>query len=100
MQRNAFLFSLLLFFVAAVFGQEYRGAITGVVSDASGTPIAGAKVTATETATQTKVTVTTDNAGAYTAGGLLPGDYEVRVQQTGFKEFTRRGIRLGAGERP
>src|SRR5204863_5636168 len=28
------------------------------------------------------------------------GEYEVHVQQPGFKDYTRRGVHLGAGERP
>ena len=81
-----------------LFAQEYRGAITGAVTDAAGSGIAGAKVTVTET--QTKVAVTTEGTGSYTASGLLPGDYEVHVTQPGFKDHIRRGIHLGAGERP
>uniref|UniRef100_Q01YX8 TonB-dependent transporter Oar-like beta-barrel domain-containing protein n=1 Tax=Solibacter usitatus (strain Ellin6076) TaxID=234267 RepID=Q01YX8_SOLUE len=93
---------ILLYALLSVplFAQEYRGAITGAVTDATGSGIAGAKVTVTETQTQTKVSVTTEGTGAYTASGLLPGDYEVHVTQPGFKDYIRRGIHLGAGERP
>ena len=91
-----FLYALVSF---PLFSQEYRGAITGAVSDPSGTGIPGATVTVTETNTQTKVTVTTESTGAYNASGLLPGDYEIHVTQPGFKDSTRRGIHLGAGAR-
>src|SRR5437879_2646089 len=97
MKLRTFLYVILSL---PLLGQEYRGAISGVVTDATGTGIAGAKVTVTETNTQTKVNATTDNAGADLASGLLPGEYEIRAQQAGFKDYIRRGVHLGAGERP
>src|SRR4051794_24636934 len=91
---------LYAFLCGGLFGQEYRGAITGMVTDAAGIGISGATVTVTEINTQTKVNAVTEATGAYTATGLLPGDYQVHVQVPGFKEFIRRGVHVGAGERP
>jgi hypothetical protein len=82
------------------WGQEFRGAISGVVTDATGGGIPGAKVTVAETSTGTKYTAESDASGNYLAPSLLPGDYEVTVKATGFKEFIRKGIHLGAGDKP
>ena len=84
----------------AISAQEFRGAISGAVTDATGATVAGAKVTVTETNTNTKVETVTEPTGQYTAPFLLPGDYEVSVRMAGFKEFVRKGIHVGAGERP
>jgi Carboxypeptidase regulatory-like domain len=84
----------------AMFAQEFRGAISGAVTDATGAAIAGAKVTATETRTNTKIETVSEGTGQYTTPFLLPGDYDVSVNMAGFKEFVRKGIHVGAGERP
>ena len=94
----AALFTLML--PLAISAQEFRGAISGAVTDATGGTVAGAKVTVTETNTNTKIETVTESTGQYTAPFLLPGDYEVAVRMAGFKEFVRKGIHVGAGERP
>src|SRR5580698_6439680 len=83
-----------------LFCQEFRGTITGVVSDPTGATMPGAKVTVTEIHTGTKINSVTDAAGQYSAPFLLPGDYEVAVQAQGFKSFLQKGIHVGAGDRP
>lgn len=85
---------------SAVFGQEFRGSISGAVTDASGSAIHGAKVAVTEVSTGTKYESATDAAGHYLASSLLPGDYEITVKSDGFKEFVRKGIHVAAGDRP
>ncbi len=84
----------------ALFSQEFRGAISGAVTDASGSAVAGAKVTVLETSTRTRVDTVTDSAGHYSAPFLLPGDYDISVKMDGFKENVRKGVHLGAGETP
>ena len=96
--RYQVVFALVL--SGAVFGQEFRGAISGAVTDPAGGTIAGAKVTVTEIRTNTRVEATTESTGQYTAPFLLPGDYDVAVKMAGFKEYVRKGIHVGAGERP
>jgi len=84
----------------ALFCQEFRGTISGAVSDPTGASIPGAKVTVTEVHTGTKIPAVSDSAGQYTAPFLLPGDYDVAVQAQGFKGYTRKGIHVGAGDHP
>lgn len=95
--RTAVLFAAFAF---SALSQELRGTITGVVTDPTGSQIAGAKVTVLETHTNTKVETVTDSAGQYAAPFLLPGDYDISVQFSGFKEFVRKAVHLGAGEHP
>ncbi len=96
--RHVALVGLLI--PAVLFCQEFRGTITGVVSDPSGAAMPGAKVTVTEIHTGTKINSVADAAGQYSAPFLLPGDYEVAVQAQGFKSFLQKGIHVGAGDRP
>ncbi|HWC97272.1 MAG TPA: carboxypeptidase-like regulatory domain-containing protein, partial [Candidatus Sulfopaludibacter sp.] len=84
---------------AALFCQEFRGTLSGSVTDSTGAVVAGAKITVTETQTGTKVDTQSDNSGQYTAPFLLPGDYQISVKLQGFKEFIRKGVHLGAGDK-
>src|SRR6266581_7753801 len=66
--------------------QESGGAtINGTVTDPSGALIAGAKVTATQTATGTERATRTSSAGLYSFSALTAGSYNVTVEATGFK---------------
>ncbi len=86
-------------FVFSLSAQEYRGTIGGLVTDSSGAPVAGAKVIVTEISTNTRSELVTKDAGEYTAAALLPGDYEINVHIQGFKDYLRKSVHLGAGER-
>ena len=94
--------SLLTFAMAAfqpvLPAQEFRGTISGVITDPGGAMVPRAQVTATETNTGTKIATASGSAGEYTAAFLLPGDYDIDVRLNGFKTFTRRGLHVGAGE--
>src|ERR1035438_6955584 len=84
----------------AVFAQEFRAAISGTVTDPSGAPVPGAKITVTETRTSTKNQAVSDNTGKYNILFLLPGDYDISVQSQGFKDYIRKALHLGAGDHP
>lgn len=87
-------------FSAALFSQEFRSTISGQITDPSGAPIAGVKVTATETRTGVKTPTVTDAAGKYAMPFLAPGQYEITAQAQGFKEAMRTGLALTADEHP
>src|SRR5262245_1931571 len=83
-----------------VYAQEFRGSISGAITDASGSAVAGAKITVTQTNTGTKVESASDTSGHYNVPFLLPGDYDISAKVTGFKEYVRKAFHLGAGETP
>jgi hypothetical protein len=89
-----------LFVPTAVFCQEFRGTISGAVTDPTGAALPGAKVTVTEIHTGTKIPTVADSAGQYNAPYLLPGDYDVEVQAQGFKSYNRKGVHVGASDHP
>jgi hypothetical protein len=68
---------LILSISGAACAQEFRGAISGSVTDPGGAAIAGVNVNATETRTGAKSKTVTDAAGAYTLPFLPPGVYEI-----------------------
>jgi len=90
--------TLVLAIPLALFAQEFRGTISGQITDPTGGMIAGAKITVTETQTGTKVPTVSGASGEYTAAFLLPGDYDIDVQMQGFKAFARHGVHVGAGD--
>src|SRR5437773_1873319 len=82
----------LLLLSAAVFGQETRGMIHGLVIDAQSAAVSGAIVTVTNTETGVRRDLTTNTTGYYEARLLLAGPYVVTVQATGFKKAIRSGL--------
>ena len=91
---------LALSFPAHVIAQEFRAAISGTITDPSGSPIPGAKIMVTETRTSTKNQAVSDNSGKYNVLFLLTGDYDIAVQSQGFKDYIRKALHVGAGEHP
>ncbi len=89
MKRLVCVFSLVL---SAAFAQSERGNITGIVTDSTGAPIAGAPVAITNQATNTVERVTTTNTGEYNAPNLSPGTYSVDVSVSGFRTFIERNL--------
>ena len=55
------------------------GSIVGTVTDPTGAIIAGASIAISSKSTGEVANVVTTGAGTYNSGGLIPGDYVVRV---------------------
>jgi outer membrane receptor protein involved in Fe transport len=72
-------------------GQAITGSIVGTVVDSSGAVVAGAGVTAKNTATGVTYSTTTGSAGFYTIANLPPGTYDVTVESKGFKTAVSAG---------
>lgn len=73
------------------------GRITGVVTDASGAPIAGASVTASSPALMSPRTVSTQPDGSFLMDQLPTGLYEVNSSLKGFRSVLQKGVELTAG---
>jgi|HubBroStandDraft_1064217.scaffolds.fasta_scaffold12112_3 hypothetical protein len=69
--------------------QAPTGVISGTVTDQSGAVIPSATVIVTEKETGTVRSLTTNNAGLYSAPALVAGDYEVRAEAPGFRTLVR-----------
>ena len=88
----------ILLISASLFAQSNQGRIQGTVRDQSGGIIAGATVTVTDALKGVTRTLTTDEAGEYSAPNLDPSIYRLRVEYKGFKTFDREGLNLGVGQ--
>jgi outer membrane receptor protein involved in Fe transport len=77
-----------------------QGTVTiyGTIRDISGSSIAGAAVTVTQTGTGQTRAATTDERGDYIVTQLPIGVYTVAVERAGFKKFLQPGIRVQVDE--
>jgi hypothetical protein len=90
---------LALASVSGLYAQDARGDILGRVSDPTGAVVVGATVRAVRTATNVQTTASTNATGDYTLAFLLPGEYEISVEATGFKKFLQQGISVRVSEK-
>src|SRR3989442_3178109 len=94
---GAALLTLAIF--AFAFGQEFRGSITGKVTDPNGAVVAGATVTVTNTGTNSEATAVTNAEGSYDFPVLLPGKYTLLVTKQGFKVEAREQIEIRVADK-
>ena len=81
------------------WAQDFRGAITGRITDTSGGRLPGVTVTATNVATNVGSTTTTNGEGDYAILFLNPGTYSVAAELSGFKKLVRDGMEVRIGDR-
>ena len=80
---------------APVFAQSTSAGVGGVVTDASGAPVAGAEVVITHVESGTVSRATSDASGRYIARGLrVGGPYTITVTKAGAGTDTEEGIYL------
>src|SRR5215210_1620641 len=93
------LVAIFIVVAASVHAQETRGTISGTVLDDQGTAVPGATVTVLNVDTNVPNSLVTNSSGYYEASLLLPGNYRVTAELTGFKTAVRSGIILSVGQR-
>jgi iron complex outermembrane receptor protein len=96
---SAFVLGMLLWTLSA-FAQTTAstGQITGVVTDPNQAVLSSTQVVLTNTQTQEKITVVTNNQGVYVFSDLQPGTYVVEVDAKGFKPSVSPALQVGAGQ--
>src|SRR5712691_11573370 len=90
-RRLAIAFMILL---APAGAQEFRGTILGRITDPSGAPVAGSSIEALNIETGVKIGSKSNEAGNYQIPFLVPGNYSVLVEHSGFKRIERAGVRV------
>lgn len=88
--RGAVVAALLL--PALLVAQSYRGSIRGKVDDASGSLVAGVKVSVKNVATGQARETATGSDGAYVLPELPAGEYELTVSAQGFNPRIERVV--------
>src|SRR5882724_7787260 len=96
---QAVFLGILIFLMATsrpLLAQTATGSILGTVTDPSGAVVSGATVTIKSLSTGATRTLTTTQAGTYSAAALEPGQYTVNFRQTGFGPGEQRvEVRVG-----
>jgi hypothetical protein len=101
--RFFFLFATLL--VYALPGSPgsraqgtYTAQLTGVVTDASGAVVPGAKVTLTDEGTAVAANTVTDDRGIYVFTGVRPSTYTIRVEAQNMAAQERKAVTLAVSQ--
>ncbi|MGH9837345.1 MAG: carboxypeptidase regulatory-like domain-containing protein [Blastocatellia bacterium] len=92
--------SMIFLFVAIVFAQQQKGAITGRVTNADGEPVIAVHVAVLRTREAGQAVVKsgyTDDQGVYRLFGLAPGSYIVVANGSGQNRLTRDSAYEGEG---
>src|SRR5580698_10259800 len=91
---------LAIFFglsVLSTSAQVPTSTINGIVRDPHQAGVAGANITATNSATSATRTTISNSDGLYSIPDLPPGSYTVRVEFSGFAPSDFSGVVLEAG---
>jgi hypothetical protein len=80
--------------------QATTGEIVGTVTDATGAAIPNANVTVLDEAKGTTTKLKSNAAGEFTATQLIPDNYSVKVEASGFQSFDQHGVHVAADEAP
>src|SRR5258708_21826965 len=97
MKKICVMVSVLVLTAAGLLAQGDRGIITGTVKDSNGAAVPGVRVTAIHVATKTSYTASTTASGDFTVPALPVGNYQMRVENTGFKTEVVNDIVVAAG---
>ncbi|MGI8991445.1 MAG: carboxypeptidase regulatory-like domain-containing protein [Bryobacteraceae bacterium] len=98
MTDRRILFPLFFAICSAAYSQTTFGTITGTATDASGSAMAGVKVSVRNIGTNITQDTATDSRGEYSVSHLNPGAYTVSARQEGFRGFSKTGVLLATGE--
>src|SRR5208283_3826879 len=91
---SAVLFLILaVSFAPSLFAQSDRGAISGHITDSTGSLLQGAQVQIQPTG----ASVVTNQQGEYFLNNLAPGSYTITVTYIGFATFTKT-VNVTAGQ--
>ena len=76
------------------YAQEFRATLSGRITDAAGSAVAGAKIEVANADTGDVSSTLSGAEGNYQVSFLIPGNYAVTVEKAGFKKTVREGVRL------
>jgi hypothetical protein len=91
---------LLLMVAFAIAGaQEFRGSLTGKVTDPNEAVVPGAEVNIKNIETNVVNTATTNEDGSYSFPLLQPGKYTLTVTREGFNTAVREGLEVRVADK-
>src|SRR5216684_805161 len=76
--------------------QAVFGNVVGTVTDGQGNAVAGAKITVTSIGKSTVFEATSNDSGNFSVTHLIPDNYRVHVEATGFKAYDVASVAVSA----
>jgi Carboxypeptidase regulatory-like domain len=98
MSKYFLLLLMVLGYTLSIFGQSNYAVVTGTVADPQHLPVVGASIQLIAASTGAIRHVLTNQQGLFEASALLPDDYEITTEATGFGTATQ-SVRLEVGEK-
>lgn len=92
-------FALMLAGTLLGWSQTITGTVSGTVTDGGGGAIASATATLRNAGTGETRSAKTNESGDFVFNAVLPGTYNLTIEQTGFKTLERSGLVLTATQR-
>src|SRR5438105_4501179 len=80
-------FAAVLTVPVLAFGQAFTGSISGLVTDATGSVVAGVAVTATDIDRNVSTKSASNEQGLYLISPLPPGVYRIHAEKAGFRQY-------------
>ncbi len=96
---SVLLFCFVVGSLCGLLAQTDRGTIEGLVTDASGGGVPGARIQVVQLETNNTVELATNEIGRYFAANLPLGSYRVEVEKQGFRTVRREPILIQAQTR-
>lgn len=93
-RRTWALLGLIVSLCTVVWAQGDRGAISGIVTDPSGSAIPNVVIEAVHQGTNVRMETVTTSTGAYRLLALPVGTYVLTAKASGFQTYTRTGIQI------
>ena len=96
---GAAIVALLAVAAPAAYAQQTTAAVRGIVTDASGAPVANADILIIHAPTGTRAVSKTDSTGHYEVSGLrVGGPYEVDISANGYQASQTTDVYLNLGD--
>ncbi len=93
------LLASLLLLSSLALSQEFRATLTGRITDPAGAPVPAADITVRNTQTGDTTRTKSGDDGNYEVPFLIPGNYAITVEKTGFNKVNREGVTLDVAQR-
>lgn len=90
---------VIVSFTALASAQEFRGTLSGRITDPSGSVVPNVKVTAVNNDTGARFETATSETGEYTLPFLTPGPYRLTADAMGFKGYVQDRVQVGTNQR-
>jgi hypothetical protein len=91
--------ALLCLLAGSAVAQDFRGSVTGRITDESGAVLPGVTVTVTNKDTNVATDTITNDTGTYTLPYLQPGMYSISAELQGFRKVARENVEVRLGDR-